>query len=214
MCVTMCGGYLYCRWGMDLLWWMDFTAWWESTGAAHDEKVFQLAPRLYLRNYLRNLQSIPRTLQRDEFAMCVTVCGGYLYCRWGVDLIWFTEESPGFPDFTEKFSVFSQINLRNYLRNLQSIPRTHQGGEFAMCVTVCGGYLYCRWGMDLLWWMGEISRFFMMRKYRSGAWWEGVSTCASSVPQKLPEKSPEYPEDPPGGWVCYVCHCVWWVSLR
>ena len=99
----------------------------ESTGAAHDEKVFQLAPRLYLRNYLRNLQSIPRTLQGDEFAMCVTMCGGYLYCRWGVDLLWwmdFTEESPGFPDFTEKFSVFSQINLRNYLRNLQSIPRT------------------------------------------------------------------------------------------
>ena len=92
MCVTMCGGYLYCRWGMDLLWWMDFTAWWESTGAAHDEKVFQLAPRLYLRNYLRNLQSIPRTLQRDEFAMCVTVCGGYLYCRWGMDLLWWMGE--------------------------------------------------------------------------------------------------------------------------
>ena len=84
--------------------------------------------------------------------LCVSLCvvgifavgGGWTcYGEW--------EKSPGFPDFTEKFSVFSQINLRNYLRNLQSIPRTHQGGEFAMCVTVCGGYLYCRWGMDLLW---------------------------------------------------------------
>ena len=131
------------------------------------------------------------------------MCGGYLYCRWGMDLLWwmdFTEKSPGFPDFTEKFSVFSQTNLRNYLRNLQSIPRTLQGGEYAMCVTVCGGYLYCRWGMDLLWWMGEISRFSMMRKYRISAWWVGVSTCASSVPQKLPWKKP--PSTKVNGGLC------------
>jgi len=44
----------------------------------------------------------------------------------------FTEKFPGFPDFTEKFSDFSQTNLRNYLRNVQSIPRTLQEDGFTM----------------------------------------------------------------------------------